>query len=42
METEREFLKAREASDNLKHAGEDLELYDNDQLLGRVEAGERG
>jgi hypothetical protein len=42
MEIGREFLKALEASDNLKHAGEDLELSDNDQLLARFEAGEPG
>jgi heat shock protein HslJ len=39
MEIEREFLKALEASNNLKLAGENLELYGDDQLLARFEAG---
>jgi heat shock protein HslJ len=39
MDTEREFLKALESSNNWKLAGETLELYGNDQLLARFEAG---
>jgi heat shock protein HslJ len=41
MEIEREFLKALEASNNLKLAGENLELYGDDQLLARFVAGKR-
>jgi hypothetical protein len=39
MGIERESLKARESSNNLKLAGENLELYGDDQLLARFEAG---
>lgn len=39
MDTEREFLKALESSNNLKITGENLKLYGNDQLLARFEAG---
>jgi heat shock protein HslJ len=39
MEIEREFLKALEASNNLKLTGENLELYGDDQLLARFETG---
>jgi heat shock protein HslJ len=39
MEIEQEFLKALEASNNLKLAGENLELYGDDKLLARFEAG---
>jgi heat shock protein HslJ len=39
MEIEREFLKALEASNNLRLTGENLELYGDDKLLARFEAG---
>jgi len=41
MEIEREFLKALESSNNLKLAGENLELYGDDQPLARFEAGKQ-